>query len=181
MCEGEEEIMTKQEASERYNIPIWLLDEYESWGLCQEVKKVMRSWQYDDSNLERLSMIMTLHDVGFTGSEIETYMRLLLEGDHTKEQRIQMLTRKRDHALDEVIDTAPVSMACTVEDVYKTEGFESFICKIAATYAEESVLDNSGRLDYSVLKPVLFEMPTYQYLKTGEVLGKCMNMGRKDD
>ena len=66
--------MTKQEASERYNIPIWLLDEYESWGLCQEVKKVMGSWQYDDSDLERLSMIMTLHDVGFTGSEIETYM-----------------------------------------------------------------------------------------------------------
>lgn len=54
--------MTKQEASERYNIPIWLLDEYESWGLCQEVKKVMGSWQYDDSDLERLSMIMTLHD-----------------------------------------------------------------------------------------------------------------------
>ena len=47
-------------------------------------------------------MIMTLHDVGFTGSEIETYMRLLLEGDDTKKQRIQMLTRKRDHALDEI-------------------------------------------------------------------------------
>ena len=71
--------MTKQEASERYNIPIWLLDEYESWGLCQEVKKVMGSWQYDDSDLERLSMIMTLHDVGFTRSEIETYMHLLRE------------------------------------------------------------------------------------------------------
>ena len=84
--------MTKQEASERYNIPIWLLDEYESWGL----------WQYDDSDLERLSMIMTLHDVGFTGSEIETYMRLLQEGDHTKELRMQMLTQKRDHALDEI-------------------------------------------------------------------------------
>lgn len=85
--------MTKQEASERYNIPIALLDEYESWGLCQEVKKVMGSWQYDDSDLERLSMIMTLHDVGFTGSEIETYMRLLQEGDHTKELRMQMLTQ----------------------------------------------------------------------------------------
>ena len=71
-------------------------------------------------------------------------------------------------------------MACTVEDVYKTEGFESFICKIAATYAEESMLDDSGKLDYSVLKPVLFEMPTYQYLKTGEVLGKCMSMGKKE-
>ena len=79
-----------------------------------------------------------------------------------------------------IIDVAPVSMACTVEDVYKTEGFESFICKIAATYAEESMLDDSGKLDYSVLKPVLFEMPTYQYLKTGEVLGKCMSMGKKE-
>ena len=94
--------MTKQEASERYNIPIWLLDEYESWGFCQEVKKVIGSWQYDDSDLERLSMIMTLHDVGFTNSEVETYMRLLLEGDHTNEQRMQMLTQKRDHALDEI-------------------------------------------------------------------------------
>ena len=94
--------MTKQEASERYNIPIWLLNEYENWGLCQEVKRVMGSWQYDDSDLERLSMIMTLHDVGFTGSEIETFMHLLQEGDHTKELRMQMLTQKRDHALDEI-------------------------------------------------------------------------------
>ena len=55
-----------------------------------------------DFFIDKHSMIMTLHDVGFTGSEIETYMRLLQEGDHTKEQRIQMLTRKRDHALDEI-------------------------------------------------------------------------------
>lgn len=94
--------MTKQEASERYSIPIWLLDEYESWGLCQEVKKVMGSWQYDDSDLERLSMIMTLHDVGFTGKEVETYMRLLMEGEQTKNQRIHMLNQKRSRALDEI-------------------------------------------------------------------------------
>ena len=29
-------------------------------------------------------------------------MRLLQEGDHTKELRMQMLTQKRDHALDEI-------------------------------------------------------------------------------
>ena len=28
-------------------------------------------------------------------------------------------------------------------------------------------------------KSKLFEMPTYQYLKTGEVLGHCMSMGGK--
>jgi len=78
-----------------------------------------------------------------------------------------------------IIDDAPVCMACTVEDVYKTESFESFICKIAATYAEETVLDEKGRLDYGKLKPVLFEMPTYQYLKTGEILGNCMKLGKE--
>lgn len=36
-----EHIMTKQEASEHFNIPISVLDEYESWGLCGAVKKVM--------------------------------------------------------------------------------------------------------------------------------------------
>lgn len=28
---------------------------------------------------------------------------------------------------------------------------------------------------YNTLKPVLFEMPAYTYLETGEVLGKCLS------
>ena len=80
-----------------------------------------------------------------------------------------------------LINAAPVSMSCTVEDIYKTEGFESFICKIAATYAEESVLTSEGKIDYRALKPVLFEMPTYEYLRTGEVIGKCMSFGRQSN
>ncbi len=80
-----------------------------------------------------------------------------------------------------LIDDAPVSMSCTVEDVYETEGFESFICKIAATWAEESVLTAEGKLDYRALKPVLFEMPTYEYLKTGDVIGKCRSFGKQEN
>lgn len=101
MCEGKMN-MTKQEASELYNIPIHILDAYESWGLCQEVKKVMGSWQYDDSDLECLSMIMTLHDLGFSNDEIETYMHLLLDGENTEAQRLQMLNQRRACALDEI-------------------------------------------------------------------------------
>ena len=71
--------MTIEEASKKYNIPIKILKEYESWGLFQEVKKVMGSWQYDETDLERLSLIMTLHDLDFTVGEIEKYMKLSLE------------------------------------------------------------------------------------------------------
>lgn len=94
--------MTMKEASERYSIPIKILKEYESWGLCDAVKKVMGAWQYDDQDLERLSMIMTLHEIGFGNDEVETYMRLMLEGEDTQPQRIAMLNKKRGKTLDEI-------------------------------------------------------------------------------
>ena len=94
--------MTIKEASERYQIPVKILKEYESFGLCGAVKKVMGEWQYDDQDIERLSMIMTLHDIGFDKGEVETYMHLMLEGEKTKQQRIEMLNQKRGRTLDEI-------------------------------------------------------------------------------
>lgn len=94
--------MTINEASERYKIPIKILQKYESWGLCGEVKKVMGSWQYDNSDIERLSTIMTLHDIGFTNNEIEKYMRLLVEGVSTEAERMKMLETKRSGTLNEI-------------------------------------------------------------------------------
>ena len=94
--------MTQQEASEHYNIPVSVLQEYESWGLCGAVKKVMGVWQYDDEDLERLSTIMTLHDIGFTTEEVETYMRLLLEQPDSDKKRLRMMEEKRNETLDEI-------------------------------------------------------------------------------
>jgi DNA-binding transcriptional MerR regulator len=94
--------MTINEASERYNIPIEILREYESWGLCGAVKKVMGAWQYDDRDLERLSSITTLHDIGFDSDEVEAYMRLLLKDEDTEYERMRMLNKKRRCALDEI-------------------------------------------------------------------------------
>lgn len=78
-----------------------------------------------------------------------------------------------------LIDEAPVVMECAVEDVYKTKGFESFICTIEAVHADESVLDDTDKLDYHKLKPVLFEMPTYKYLRTGDVIAPCTQRGKE--
>ena len=94
--------MTIDEASRQYCIPIKILIEYESWGLCGAVKKVMGAWQYDDTDIERLSTIMTLHDIGFTTQEVETYMRLLLEQEGTDRARLRMLDEKRRAALDDI-------------------------------------------------------------------------------
>lgn len=78
-----------------------------------------------------------------------------------------------------VIDASPLTMECEVVDIYDTDGFDNFICKIVNTYAASDVLDSTGKLDYTKLKPVLFEFPTYSYLATGEVIGKCLNLDKQ--
>ena len=94
--------MTMQEASKRYCIPVEVLREYERWGLCGVVKTVMGAWQYDDEDIERLSMIMTLHDIGFDNGQVERYMRLMLEERNSEEKRMRMLELLRDSTLDEI-------------------------------------------------------------------------------
>ena len=46
--------MTGEEVLRRYKIPAEILDEYEPQGQ-----------EYDDSDIERISTIMTLNDIGF--------------------------------------------------------------------------------------------------------------------
>lgn len=75
-----------------------------------------------------------------------------------------------------VIDPSPLTMECNVVDYFDAEGFDNFICAVANTYVKPDVLDADGSLNYAKLKPVLFEFPTYSYLATGEVIGKCRNL-----
>ena len=74
-----------------------------------------------------------------------------------------------------VINKAPLCLECTVDDIYNTPDFESFICTIDNTYVEEEHLTEDNKVNYRTLRPVLFEFPTYEYLKTGDVLGKCLS------
>ena len=109
---------------------------------------------------------------------------MLAKADHagcvsgSKEDKSKLFPWSVGESGAPILNEAPVSMACTVEDTYYTPGFESFICTLAATYADERVLTEDGTLNYHILKPVLFEMPTYEYLRTGEAIGKCMSFGR---
>ena len=78
-----------------------------------------------------------------------------------------------------VIDESPLVMECNVVDNYETDTFDNFICKIINTYVDEDCLNEKGKPDYDKLKPVLFEMPNYTYLRTGETIGKCTSFGKE--
>ena len=56
----------------------------------------------DEASRQYRITIMTLHDVGFTSQEVETYMRLLLEQGNTDRDRLRMLDEKRKATLDDI-------------------------------------------------------------------------------
>ena len=78
-----------------------------------------------------------------------------------------------------VIEKSPLVMECEVIDTYEIDGFKNYICAILNTYIEEEKLDEKGKPDYVKIKPVLFEMPTYKYLRTGDIIGDCAKLGRR--
>ena len=75
-----------------------------------------------------------------------------------------------------LINEAKVSIECEVDGNYELEHFDHFICKILATYADEAMLNEKGKIDYHTFKPVLFEFPTYEYFVTGDKVGDCGRM-----
>lgn len=77
-----------------------------------------------------------------------------------------------------IIEQSPLAMECEVIDTYEIDGFKNYICNILGTYIDEDKLDENDKPDYTKIKPVLFEMPTYKYLRSGDIIGDCVKMGK---
>lgn len=86
--------MTMQEASERYHIPLHILQEYECWGFCHGC--------YHAADIQQLSLILTLYDIGFSSQQVEQYVRLVLSPKNTVETRLHMLNTERTRILDNI-------------------------------------------------------------------------------
>lgn len=108
--------------------------------------------------------------------------KLLYKADYvagvsgSKEDKSRVFIYEMGEAGAPIISEAPLVMECSVVDNYETHTFDNFILKIENTYVEEEVLNGNGKIDYEKVKPVLFEMPNYQYISTGNVIGACRNI-----
>ena len=138
-------------------------------------------------------ILMSMHKIHYTNQFIKENQRLSVNivdenllpqadyvgtksGKNTDKSNVFAYTLSENNT--PIINDSPLAMDCHVVDNYETESFDNFICTIENTYAEEKVLDEKNKIDYQKLKPVLFEMPTYSYLKTGEVLARGGTLGK---
>ena len=76
-----------------------------------------------------------------------------------------------------IIDEFPVVMECELAEVVNTESFYCIVGKIVNTAAEESVLDESGKVVPEKLDALIFDQFRHGYYASGEKVGQAWKAG----
>lgn len=76
-----------------------------------------------------------------------------------------------------VIEEFPVVMECELAEVSSTESFYAIVGRIVNTAAEESVLNEKGKVDPMKLNALIFDQFQHGYYTTGEKIGQAWNAG----
>ena len=96
--------MTITEVSEKYKIPIALLQRYAAEKTDAKGKDKKQgqadSYRFTDNDIEQLSVRMTLQDIGFAEEEIDAYLRLRKDGENAAAACLIMLNKLRSRTLD---------------------------------------------------------------------------------
>ena len=89
-----------QEVSNKTGLTAHTLRYYEKEGLISGVERSQGGFrQYTDEDLERLGLICCLKNTGMSIQEIARCVQLPHEGDHTLEERVELLRAHREQVL----------------------------------------------------------------------------------
>ena len=76
-----------------------------------------------------------------------------------------------------VIEEFPLAMECELLDILYTEYVSGIVGRIVNVRAEESVLDEKGKVDPARLDALIFDQFQSGYYVTGERVGRAWNAG----
>jgi DNA-binding transcriptional MerR regulator len=94
--------MTIDEASKRFQIDIEKLKYYESNGLLECKKNENGVSDYQDADLQRVSLIHFLLDAGLDLEILKHFLKLLEHSAQTKDEQIRILKKQRFRLLDDL-------------------------------------------------------------------------------
>ena len=94
-----------QDVSNKTGLSTHTLRYYEKEGLISGVERSQGGFrQYSEEDLERLGLIRCLKNTGMSIQEIARFVKLTHEGDHTLEERVELLREHRDRVLERMAE-----------------------------------------------------------------------------
>ena len=94
-----------QDVSNKTGLSTHTLRYYEKEGLISDVERSQGGFrQYTDEDLESLGLICCLKNTGMSIQEIARFVQLTHEGDHTLEERVELLREHRERVLERMAE-----------------------------------------------------------------------------
>ena len=94
-----------QDVSKKTGLSAHTLRYYEKEGLIPGVGRSQGGFrQYTDEDLERLGLICCLKNTGMSIQEIARFVQLTHEGDHTLQERVELLREHREKVLERMAE-----------------------------------------------------------------------------
>lgn len=84
---------------------------------------------------------------------------------------------KSEHVNAPLIEEFPICLECELIEVVDTENVFALIGKIVNVSADETVLDERGKVDPAKLRVLIFDQFASGYFVPGEKVGKAWNAG----
>lgn len=91
--------MTFEEINRRYEVSLDTLHEFEEAGLFTNIKRIDQRYDFTDQDIENLSCILSLYQIGMDLHDVNFFLDLKRQGDKTKAERVFMLKKIREKAL----------------------------------------------------------------------------------
>ena len=131
-----------QDVSKKTGLTAHTLRYYEKEGLISGVGRSQGGFrQYTDEDLERLGLICCLKNTGMSIQEIARFVKLTHEGEHTLEERVELLRAHREQVLERIAE-----MQKHLEKVtWKLDFFTEKLRVYEAGKAEKSKADGERR------------------------------------
>ena len=93
--------MKIKEIAEKYSISVTALRYYEKIGLFDNVQRVNHIREYNEEDVQRLSLILSLKEAGLHMASILKYIELFKQSG-TFNERISILKKQRNETLDTI-------------------------------------------------------------------------------
>lgn len=82
-----------------------------------------------------------------------------------------------EHVNAPIVEEFPLVMECELAEIVSTDNIHAVIGRIVNVAAEESILDEKGKVNPEALNALIFDQFRSGYYVTGERVGKAWNAG----
>ena len=78
-----------------------------------------------------------------------------------------------------VIDEYPLTLECKVLEMQEALGEMHVVGEVVNMQADESILDEQGKVDLGKVRPISYDSATHSYRVLGDIVGKAFKDGNK--